>query len=83
MKVIQTKNRNAGVAMTEYLIILAVVALGCIAIFGSFGKQIKYTVNRVIHTLQGGELKDGSATAESGQQAAKRTGMADFIEAGK
>ena len=39
--------------MTEYLIILAVVAIACITIFALFGKQIKGTISNVIAAIQG------------------------------
>ena len=36
----RTKNRR-GIAMTEYLIILAIIAVSAIAVVGLFGQQIK------------------------------------------
>ena len=41
MKLNGKKNSKLGIAMTEYLIILAVVAIACVLAAGQFGSQIK------------------------------------------
>jgi Flp pilus assembly pilin Flp len=41
MKLSGHKKTSWGIAMTEYLIILGIVAIAAIAIIGVFGKQIK------------------------------------------
>ncbi|MBI3869689.1 MAG: hypothetical protein HY299_14295 [Verrucomicrobia bacterium] len=83
MKINVTKNSKLGMAMSEYLIVLAVVALGCICIFGLFGKQIKYTASRAAATLSG-ESADpkGNALPDANTAAGKKTGMVDFNNAG-
>ncbi|MBI3869688.1 MAG: hypothetical protein HY299_14290 [Verrucomicrobia bacterium] len=83
MKINVTKNSKLGMAMSEYLIVLAVVALGCICIFGLFGKQIKYTTARAAATLSGETAVAGNdALKDSDAAAAKKTGMVDFNNAG-
>ena len=46
MKSIANHAARRGIAMTEYLIILAVVAISAIAVIGLWGKQIKSTFTR-------------------------------------
>lgn len=41
MQLIKKDQNRRGIAMTEYLIILAIVAIAAIAVVGLFGKQIK------------------------------------------
>ena len=53
-------NKAKGIAMTEYLIILAVVAIAAITITALFGKQIKAVFSNSTAALQGTE---GTATA--------------------
>ena len=53
MKLIANKATRRGIAMTEYLIILAIVAVAAIAVVGLFGKQIKSTFTRNNEALAG------------------------------
>ena len=83
MKINGTKNGKLGMAMSEYLIVLAVVALGSILIFGLFGKQIKYTAARAIATLSGVTTDAKDANDEAGKAAVSTTGMQNFKDGGK
>lgn len=61
--------RNRGIAMTEYLIILGIVAIAAIAIVGLFGQQIKNTFYRTTSTLGGTDTtQDQSAAITSNAQ---------------
>lgn len=48
-------NSKSGQGMTEYIIIIAVVAIASIIVFGLFGNQIKDTVSRLAASLRGEE----------------------------
>lgn len=61
---------KAGQGMTEYIIILAIIAIGAILIIGLFGKQIKATFGK-------------STSAMSGNQAAVDTINANDVTVGQ
>ena len=70
-----------GIAMTEYLIILGIVAIAAIAIVGLFGKQIKETFSRTTSALAGTDKGDGAAKANTGKantEAGKTDTLSDF-----
>jgi Flp pilus assembly pilin Flp len=52
--------KKSGQGMTEYIIVIAIVAIGAILIIGVFGKQIKNTFAR-ISTALSGESKGAAA----------------------
>ena len=58
-----TKATRRGIAMTEYLIILAIVAIAAIAVVGLFGKQVKSTFTRSNSALVGKVEKADDKTA--------------------
>ncbi len=54
-KSMQRMNSKSGQGMTEYIIIIAVIAIASIVVFGLFGTQIKETVSRLASSLRGEE----------------------------
>jgi Flp pilus assembly pilin Flp len=66
MKIVTLKKGLRGIAMTEYLIILAVVAVAAILIVGLFGQQIKNVFSENTSALAGSSIGSGSATATAG-----------------
>ncbi len=64
MKSLPTKTARRGIAMTEYLIILAIVAVAAIAVVGLFGKQIKSAFTRSNSALAGKVEAADTATAD-------------------
>ena len=83
MKINTTKNSKLGMAMSEYLIVLAVVALGCICIFGLFGRQVKATAEKAIATLDGKSAPDDQGVvAAAAASAGKKTDLSTFTGAG-
>jgi Flp pilus assembly pilin Flp len=70
-----------AIAMTEYLIILAIVAIAAIAIVGLFGQQIKNTFWRNTSTLggvDGGGAKVSATTGKASGEAGKVDSMNSF-----
>ena len=65
MKIAKTTGSKRGIAMTEYLIILAVVAIAAITIVGLFGKQIKANFFNSSKAMQGDSTSAKSDAAES------------------
>jgi len=81
MKLFGNKKRRRGIAMTEYLIILAIVAIAAILIVGLFGKQIKDVFYRSTSTLGGTDAGGGNAsaiTASASTAAASTENMSSF-----
>jgi Flp pilus assembly pilin Flp len=68
MKLLARFNNRRGIAMTEYLIILAVVAIAAIAVVGLFGKQIKQVFTRSTGALAGEQVEKGNIPNESKQK---------------
>lgn len=65
----QKFRRQLGQGMTEYIIIVAVVALGSIAVYTAFGDVLRGQVAEAASTLAGENSGEGKAKA---QQAAGR-----------
>jgi len=64
MNLSTTNATRRGIAMTEYLIILAIVAIAAIAVIGLFGKQIKSAFTRNNAALVGKVETADTATAD-------------------
>lgn len=75
LKKLVTSLRQRGIAMTEYLIILAVVAIAAITVVSLFGKQIK-----TVFINSGDALKDGKNQTEGVKFEGQNT--ADTVEGG-
>jgi len=78
MKLLGLRKTRWGIAMTEYLIILGIVAIAAIAIVGLFGKQIKSVFTRSNGALTGQALAADSATVTASQSATKTDDMGSF-----
>ncbi|MBI3869687.1 MAG: hypothetical protein HY299_14285 [Verrucomicrobia bacterium] len=53
MKTNASKDREMGMAASEFLVVLAVIALACILLFGAFGSRLRGTASQTISALQG------------------------------
>ena len=47
------KNRQRGQGMTEYIIIVALIAIGAVAVFTAFGKEVQHEVAGIAQGLAG------------------------------
>ncbi|MBN1517552.1 hypothetical protein JXA32_13400 [Candidatus Sumerlaeota bacterium] len=79
-----TRKARRGQGMTEYVIIVALIAIFCIGIFTLFGHQIQQTTASIINKLGGAQqihstVEDESknVTTEMGEQNQKQQ-MATF-----
>jgi len=70
--------KNRGIAMTEYLIILAIVAIAAIAIVGLFGKQIKKVFTRSTGAMGGETIGADAAIVSDSKSATVRDDMSKF-----
>ncbi len=69
--------RKRGQGMTEYIIVIAIIAIGAILIIGVFGKQIKSTFGRISKALSGEE--EAAATVDIGDVTERDT-LGNFEE---
>ena len=63
---VQKKMRKQGQAMTEYIIIVAVVALASLTVFGLFGDTIKAKMNGIIESFGGGSAGIQTQAVQAG-----------------
>ena len=80
MKLTSTKSTRRGIAMTEYLIILAIVAVAAIAVVGLFGKTIKNTFTRNNKALVGQVEAADTATADKSKTDTVADHMGTFTD---
>ena len=74
--------RQAGQGMSEYLIMLALIAVTTIAAVRIFGNSVKYQMAQSVQKLLGNEDKpDGIDKPEVTEKAFKGRTMKDFGEA--
>jgi Flp pilus assembly pilin Flp len=78
MKLAAQNKTRRGIAMTEYLIILAIVAIAAIAVIGLFGKQIKSVFTRSNQALVGTTGGADTGTADASKTATKQDNMGTF-----
>lgn len=65
---IRTPKSRRGQTMVEYIIIVAIIAIGGLVIFGIFGDTLKKKMSGVISTLD--EDKGSEAQTEAGKNSA-------------
>jgi type IV pilus assembly protein PilA len=78
MKMLIHRQNQRGIAMTEYLIILAVVAVAAILIFGLFGQQIKSVVAKSTGAMAGQGVAGSDTQAAAQGNSAETNGMNNF-----
>ena len=66
MKLFNTKAYRRGLAMTEYLILLAIVAIAAIVLISMFGKSVKTGFSRSIQALNGQTVQAADTTSATG-----------------
>ncbi|MFT5032412.1 MAG: Flp pilus assembly pilin Flp [Bermanella sp.] len=75
------KSKQLGQGMTEYIIIVALIAISAIAVYNIFGDTVRGQVGDMAAELGGGEASGSGKTAgEAGKQEAgnKTYGLDDF-----
>jgi Flp pilus assembly pilin Flp len=78
MKISNQKTNRNGIAMTEYLIILAVVAVAAILIFGLFGQEIKSVVAKSTGAMAGSAVAGDDTQTLAQGNAGETNGMSNF-----
>jgi type IV pilus assembly protein PilA len=81
MKLNTTNSKRRGIAMTEYLVILAIVAVGAILATGLFGQQIRSVFASANNALTGQVHGPDTDTASAAvDDAADRRTMGTFTD---
>ncbi|NLZ09934.1 MAG: hypothetical protein GX086_01205 [Alcaligenaceae bacterium] len=68
MRVTRSKARQTGQAMTEYIIVVALVAVAAIAVYQTFGQVVRSQTAAMAKELAG---EDGTAESQMAQTAAQ------------
>jgi Flp pilus assembly pilin Flp len=86
MKRIRTCKRQLGQGMTEYIIVVALIAVGAVGVYTAFGKTVQHEVSSIALGLTGNSaatsengLANTSATNAQGASA-KAQGMSNFTQ---
>ena len=78
---LKSKKKQFGQGMTEYIIIVALIAVSAITVYNLFGKVVRTQVGGMAAELGGGEASGTAAKAagdKSLEEALKNTGLKDF-----
>ncbi len=81
MFTLRSIRRKSGQGMTEYIVIVALVAVGAILIVTLFGTQIKETFHRITGTVGGQDTTDKTSsknTKDSDKEATTKRQMDTF-----
>ena len=77
---IPTPKSRRGQTMVEYIIIVAVIAIGGLVLFGIFGDTLKKKMGGVISTLDEDKGKEAKAAAEESSASQLKTLDVDGID---
>jgi len=85
-KNLRTGRRQLGQGMTEYIIIVALIAIAAIGVFSMFGKTVRNQAAGVAMELSGkkGDTQienAGTAADAAGSRANERKGMSEYDKA--
>lgn len=80
MNLLNSKARQAGQGMTEYIIIVALVAVAAISVYNIFGDTVRGQVGNMASELGGGSGSTATAEAVTKAEAESREqyNLADF-----
>lgn len=76
---IRQKMKQLGQGMTEYIIIVALIAIAAIAIYGLFGDTLREQMGIMTEELAG-QTGTASATDQDTTTATAARGLSDFSE---
>lgn len=74
---VKTHRKQAGQGMTEYIIIVALIALSAIAAFSYFGKSIRGQTAQMAMQVSGQNNNDGIAASQAAADQAQAEAAAD------
>jgi len=71
MNKFKTKSLQFGQGMTEYIIIVALIAVAAIGVYSFFGQAIRAQMSGMTAEISGGSAKASQATAQQAATGAK------------
>lgn len=74
MKLIKPRRNQLGQAMTEYIIIVALVAIGAVGVYQAFGTIVRGQTSKAAATLSGGASGGAAAAVTAAQTKANTEG---------
>ena len=80
---IKSKLKQLGQGMTEYIIIVALIAIAAIAIYGLFGDTIRGQMGQMTQELAGDKSAGGGVTVDTTEAAKTARGLNDYGKATK
>ena len=83
MIIIRTKRQQRGQGMTEYIIIVALIAVAAIAVYQFFGQTIRSQTSGIAREVSGQSAKDAITNAkdaadEAVKEGAKKKGLSEY-----
>jgi Flp pilus assembly pilin Flp len=78
---VKNKLKQLGQGMTEYIIIVALIAIAAIAVYSIFGDVVREQVGGMAQELSGTDsTQDAGAAAAGADTAAKEAGLGDYTK---
>ncbi len=74
MSMLRQSKKQAGQGMTEYIIIVALIAVAAIGVYSFFGGTIRAQTSGMAAEMAGGSAKDGQKAAADNSKDAKASG---------
>lgn len=73
-------NNRKGQGLTEYIIIVALVAIAAIGIVNLFGNQLRHQFHTIIAAMSGSSDKKVTSLAAQAKTEANKKTLADYAE---
>ena len=79
---LKSRKKQFGQGMTEYIIIVALIAVSAISVYNLFGKTVRTQVGDLAAELGGGQVLPTLHRIWkcSAAKASRKTGLADFVQ---
>ena len=73
MKASERASKRSGQGLTEYIIIVALVAIAAIGVVNIFGNQLRHQFSTIIASMSGSSVQVESLATKAKQQTNQRT----------
>ena len=73
MKTSERASKRSGQGLTEYIIIVALVAIAAIGVVNIFGNQLRHQFSTIIASMSGSSVEVTSLATKAKQQTNQRT----------
>jgi Flp pilus assembly pilin Flp len=73
MKTSERASKRSGQGLTEYIIIVALVAIAAIGVVNIFGNQLRHQFSTIIASMSGSSVQVESLATKAKQQTNQRT----------